>query len=62
MELHELHILTGQPRPGHHGSAVPGRGVGRGAREESASVAAGGEDGVVGAEPEGKHTKPLVTA
>ena len=50
MELHELHVLQRQSGAQHHGVAVAGAGVGRGAGEVGAAVAAGGEDGDVGAE------------
>ncbi len=50
MELHELHVLQRQPGAQHHGVAVAGAGVRRGAGEVGASVAAGGEDRDVRAE------------
>jgi hypothetical protein len=50
MELHELHILQRQTRAQHHGVAVAGADVGRRAGEIRASIAAGGEDGHLGAE------------
>ena len=50
MELHELHVLQWQAGAEHHGVAVAGLGVGAGAREISAAIAAGGEDGLLRAE------------
>ncbi len=50
MELHELHVLQGQPGAQHHRAAVPGAGVRRGAGEVRAPVAAGRENRRVGAE------------
>ena len=50
MELHELHVLQRQAGAQHHGVAVAGAGVRRGAGEIGAAIAAGGEDGHVRAE------------
>jgi len=51
MELHELHVLQRQAGTQNHGVAVARAGVRRGAGEVGAAIAAGGEDGLVGAEP-----------
>ena len=50
MELHELHVLQRQAGAQHHAAAIAGAGVGRGAGEIGAAVAAGGEDGHLRAE------------
>ena len=50
MELHELHVLKRQPGAQHHGVAVAGADMGRGAGEIGAAIAAGGEDDVLGVE------------
>ena len=50
VELHEFHVLQGQAGAQHHGVAVAGAGVRRGAGEIGAPVAAGGDDGHVGAD------------
>ena len=50
VELDELHVLQRQPGAQHHGVAVAGAGVGGGAGEIGAAVAAGREDRHVGAE------------
>ena len=50
MELHELHVLVGEAGARHHGRAVAGARVRRRARKVGASVAARGDDRVVGAE------------
>ena len=50
VELHELHVLQRQAGAQHHGGAVAGLGVGAGAAEVGAAVAAGGDDGLLGAE------------
>ncbi len=50
VELHELHVLQRQAGPQHHGVAVASLGVGAGAGEVGAPVAAGGEDRHVGLE------------
>jgi hypothetical protein len=47
MELHELEILVGQLGPRDHGGAVAGAGVGGGAGEVGAPVAAGREDRIL---------------
>ena len=44
VELHELHVLQGKSRAQHHGVAVAGAGVRRGAGEIDAAITAGGED------------------
>ena len=51
MELHEFHVLQRQPRPQHHGVAVPGTGVRGGTREVGAPIAASGKNRHVRAEP-----------
>ena len=51
MKLHELHVLQRQPGAQRHRVAVAGAGMGRSGREIGAAVAAGGEDGGLGAEP-----------
>ena len=50
MELHEFHVLQRQAGAQHHGVAVAGAGMRRGAGEIGAPVAAGGEDRHIGAE------------
>ena len=50
VELHELHVLQRQAGAQHHGVAVAGAGVGRGAREVGAAVAARRQDRLLGAE------------
>ena len=50
VELHELHVLQRQAGAQHHGVAVAGAGVGRGAGEVGAAVAAGRQDRLLGAE------------
>ncbi len=50
VELDEFHVLEGQAGAQHHGIAVAGAGVCRGAGEIGAPVTAGREDGHVGAE------------
>jgi len=50
MELHELHVLQRQAGAQHHGVAVAGAGVGRGAGLVDAAAAAGGDHRGVGAE------------
>ncbi len=50
VELHELHVLQRQAGAQHHGVAVAGAGVRRRAGEVRASIAAGGQDGLLGAE------------
>ena len=50
MELDELHVLQRQAGAQHHGVAVAGAGVGGGAGEIGAAVAAGGQHGHLGAE------------
>ena len=50
MELDELHVLQRQPGAQHHGVAVAGAGVRRGAGEIGAAIAAGRQDRLVGAE------------
>ena len=50
VELHELHVLQRQAGAQHHGVAVAGADMRRGAGEIGAPVAAGGEDGHLGAE------------
>ena len=47
VELDELHVLQRQAGAQHHGVAVAGAGVGRGAGEVDPAVAAGGEAGLV---------------
>ena len=44
MELHELHVLQRQAGAQHHGVAVAGAGMRRGAGEIGAAIAAGRED------------------
>ena len=44
MELHELQILQRQARAQHHAATVAGAGMGRGAGEVGAAIAAGGQD------------------
>ena len=51
VELDEFHILQRQACTQHHGVAVAGAGVGRGAGEIGPAVTAGGEHGLLGAEP-----------
>ena len=51
VELHELEVLQGQPRARDHGVAVARARVRGGGGEVRAPVAAGGEDGLVAAEP-----------
>ena len=51
VELNEFHVLQGQAGARHHAVAVAGAGVRRGAREIRPAIAAGGQDGGVGAEP-----------
>ena len=51
VELDELHILQRQAGAQHHGVAVAGARMGRGAGEIGAAITAGGEDDLVGAEP-----------
>jgi hypothetical protein len=41
VELHELHVLQRQAGAQHHAAAVAGAGVGRGAGEIGAAIAAG---------------------
>ena len=50
MELHEFHVLQRQAGAQHHGVAVAGLGVGAGAGQIGAAIAAGGQDHRVGAE------------
>ena len=50
VELHELHVLQRQAGAQHHGVAVAGAGVRRGAGEIGAAIAAGRQDRLVGAE------------
>ena len=50
VELDELHVLQGQAGAQHHGVAVAGAGMGRGAGKVGAAVTAGGKDDLVGAE------------
>ncbi len=50
MELDELHVLQRQSGAQRHGAAVAGAGVRRGAGGVGAAIAAGGEDGGLGAE------------
>ncbi len=50
MELDELHILQRHARTQCHGAAIAGAGMGRGAGEIDAAIAAGGEHGDLGAE------------
>ena len=50
MELHELHVLERQAGAEHHGVAVAGADMRRGAGEIGAAIAAGGEDHLVRAE------------
>ncbi len=50
MELGELHVLQRQTSAQHHAVAVAGAGVGGGRREVGATVAAGGQYGLVSAE------------
>jgi hypothetical protein len=50
MELDEFHVLQRQPGAQHHGVAVAGAGMRRGAGEIGAPIAAGGEDRHLGAE------------
>ena len=50
MELHELHVLEGKAGAKHHGVAVAGADMGRGAGEIGAAIAAGRENDLVGAE------------
>ena len=50
VELHELHVLQRQAGAQHHGVAVTGAGMRRGAGEIGAAVAAGRQDGLLGAE------------
>ena len=49
VELHKLGVLIGEAGAHGHGVAVPRAGVGAGAGEVGAAVAARGEDGVLGA-------------
>src|SRR5690606_34654685 len=51
VELHELHVLQRQAGAQHHAAAIAGAGVGRGAGEIGAAVAAGGQDDELGLEP-----------
>jgi len=44
VELHEFHVLQRQAGAQHHGIAVAGAGMRRGAREEGAAIAAGCQD------------------
>mmetsp|Transcript_14923 Transcript_14923/g.28470 ORF Transcript_14923/g.28470 Transcript_14923/m.28470 type:complete len:393 (-) Transcript_14923:204-1382(-) len=48
VELHELGVLVGQPRPHGHGVPVPGARVGRRAGEVGAAVPPRRQDGVLG--------------
>ena len=50
VELHELHVFQGKTGAQHHGVAVARAGVRARAGEVGAAVAAGGEDGLLGAE------------
>ena len=50
MELHELHVLEREAGAQHHGVAVAGADMRRGAGEIGAAIAAGGEDDLMGAE------------
>ena len=50
VELHKLAILVGNTGTAGHGHAVPGAGVGAGAREVGAAITASGQDRVGGAE------------
>ena len=50
MELHEFHVLQRQAGAQHHGVAVAGADMRRGAGEIGAAITAGGEDRHVGAE------------
>ena len=50
VELHELHVFQRQAGAQHHGVAVAGLGVRTGAGEVDAAIAAGGDDGLLGAE------------
>ena len=50
MELHEFHVLQRQAGAQHHGVAVAGADMRRGAGEIGAAIAAGRQDGHVGAE------------
>ena len=50
MELHELHVLERQAGAQHHGVAVAGADMRRGAGEIGAAIAAGGEDHLMCAE------------
>lgn len=45
VELHELQVLAGKARPGDHGGAVSGAGVGGRAAEVRAAVASGRQMG-----------------
>ena len=47
VELDELHVLQRQAGAQHHGAAVAGAGVGRGAGDIGAAIAAGGQNDVV---------------
>ncbi len=51
VELDEFHVLQWQPRAQHHGVAVTGTGVSRGAGLVDPTAAASGDDGHIGAEP-----------
>src|SRR5260370_10493458 len=51
VELDEFHILQWQPGAQHHGVAVTGAGVSRGAGFVDPAAAASGDDGHIGAEP-----------
>ncbi len=51
VKLHELHVLQRQPGAQHHAAAVAGAGVGGGAGEIGAAIAAGGQDGHLRQEP-----------
>ena len=51
VELDELHVLQRQAGAQHHGVAVAGAGMGRGAGEIGAAVAAGRQNHLMGAEP-----------
>ena len=50
VELHEFHVLARQAGAQHHAVAVAGAGVRRGAGQEGAAVAAGGQHHGLGAE------------
>ena len=50
MELHELHVLEGKAGAEHHGVAVAGADMGRGAGEIGAAITAGRENDLMRAE------------